>query len=40
MGHARHLEGLAEEGKIGMKTFEEKKKENKGVACPLSPLPT
>jgi hypothetical protein len=40
MGHARQLEGLAEEGEIGMKIFEEKKKESKGVACPLAPLPT
>jgi hypothetical protein len=40
MGHARQLEDLAEEGEIGMKIFEEKKKKNKGVAYPLAPLPT
>jgi hypothetical protein len=40
MGHARQLEGLAEEGEIGMKIFEEKQKESKGVAYPLALLPT
>jgi hypothetical protein len=39
MGHARQLEGLAEEGEIGMKIFKKKTK-NKGVVCPLAPLPT
>jgi hypothetical protein len=30
MGHARHLEGLAEEGKIGMKIFKKKKERKQG----------
>jgi hypothetical protein len=34
MGHARQLEGLAEEGEIGMKIFEEKKERKQGSCLP------
>jgi hypothetical protein len=38
MGHARQLEGLAEEGEIGMNIFEEKKERKQGSCLPTCPF--
>jgi hypothetical protein len=38
LGHARQLEGLAEEGEIGMKIFEEKKTRELLAHLPLCQL--